>query len=111
MITRQNILRHELTGLDVRVEQAQNHSLNGITGLVVLETRNMIYIRTRAGVKKGGKKRSNLPVHPPFRKTRGCNRDGTCYGTGKTHQHANKEIEAHNGKKYRIKRPNPRKGL
>jgi len=56
MITRQNILRHELTGLDVRVEQAQNHSLNGITGLVVLEIRNMIYIRTRAGVKKVAKK-------------------------------------------------------
>jgi len=56
MITPQNILRHELTGLDVRVEQAQNHNLNGITGLVVLETRNMIYIRTRAGVKKVAKK-------------------------------------------------------
>ncbi|HPY59249.1 MAG TPA: ribonuclease P protein subunit [Methanospirillum sp.] len=56
MITPQNILRHELTGLDVRVEQAQNHNLNGITGLVVLETRNMIFIRTRVGIKKVAKK-------------------------------------------------------
>ena len=56
MITPQNILRHELTGLDVRVEQAQNHNLNGITGLVVLETRNMIFIRTRVGIKKVKKK-------------------------------------------------------
>ena len=56
MITPQNIHRHELTGLDVRVEQAQNHNLNGITGLVVLETRNMIFIRTRVGIKKVAKK-------------------------------------------------------
>ena len=56
MITPQNILRHELTGLDVRVEQAQNQFLNGISGLVVLETRNMVFVKTGAGVKKVAKK-------------------------------------------------------
>lgn len=56
MITPQNILRHELTGLDVRVEQAQNQYLNGISGLVVLETRNMVFVKTGAEVKKVAKK-------------------------------------------------------
>ena len=56
MITPQNILRHELTGLDVRVEQAQNQFLNGISGLVVLETRNMVFVKIGAGVKKVAKK-------------------------------------------------------
>lgn len=55
MITPQNILRHELTGLDVRVEQAQNQFLKGISGLVVHETRNMVWIRTDTGVKKVAK--------------------------------------------------------
>ncbi len=56
MITPQNILRHELNGLDVRVEQAQNQYLNGISGLVVLETRNMVFVRTGTEVKKVAKK-------------------------------------------------------
>lgn len=56
MITPQNIIRHELTGLDVRVEQAQNQYLNGISGLVVLETRNMVFVRTGTEVKKVAKK-------------------------------------------------------
>jgi ribonuclease P protein subunit POP4 len=55
MITPQNILRHELTGLDVRVEQAQNQYLNGISGLVAMETRNMIFIKTETNVKKVAK--------------------------------------------------------
>ena len=56
MITPQNILRHELTGLDVRVEQAQNQYLNGISGVVVRETRHMVFIKTGTGVKKVAKK-------------------------------------------------------
>lgn len=56
MITPQNILRHELTGLDVRVEQAQNQYLNGISGLVVLETRNMVFVKNGTEVKKVAKK-------------------------------------------------------
>jgi len=56
MITPQNILRHELTGLDVRVEQAENRYLIGISGLVVRETRQMVFIKTSTGVKKIPKK-------------------------------------------------------
>jgi len=56
MITPQNILRHELTGLDVRVSQAENQYLNGISGMVVQETRNMVFIRADAGVKRWQRK-------------------------------------------------------
>jgi len=56
MITHQNVLRHELTGLDVRVTNAQNQYLNGISGMVALETRNMVFIKTSEGVKKVAKK-------------------------------------------------------
>jgi len=56
MITQQNILRHELTGLDVRVEHAENQYLKGIFGTVALETRNMVTIKTGTGIKKVAKK-------------------------------------------------------
>ena len=51
MITPQNILRHELTGLDVRVKEAKNQYLEGIAGTVVEETRNMVVIRTAYGIR------------------------------------------------------------
>ena len=43
-ITPQNILRHELIGLSVRVMHAQNPTVRGIRGVVVDETRNMLTI-------------------------------------------------------------------
>lgn len=52
MITSQNILRHELTGLDVRVKYAKNQYLEGISGLVVEETRNMVYLKTTDRIRK-----------------------------------------------------------
>ena len=55
MITTSNVFRHELTGLNVRVVQAQNRYLNGISGRVVEETKNMIRILTDSGVKQVGK--------------------------------------------------------
>ena len=51
MITPQNILRHELTGLDVRVKQAKNQYLEGISGTVVEETRNMFLLKTVDGIR------------------------------------------------------------
>jgi ribonuclease P protein subunit POP4 len=44
MITPHNILRHELIGLQVRVLDALNPSVNGIRGTVVDETRNTLAI-------------------------------------------------------------------
>ncbi len=43
-ITPQNILRHELIGLTVRVTQATDPSVVGIRGTVVDETKNMLKI-------------------------------------------------------------------
>lgn len=56
MITLKNIVRHELTGMDVRVVKAQNQYLEGIFGVVLEETRNMVIIRTESGVKRVAKK-------------------------------------------------------
>jgi ribonuclease P protein subunit POP4 len=44
LITPQNILRHELIGLTVRVTQANNPEIKGIRGEVVDETKNMLAI-------------------------------------------------------------------
>jgi len=41
-ITPQNILRHELVGLDVKVSRAKNQSMRGLKGKIVDETRNML---------------------------------------------------------------------
>ncbi len=41
-ITPQNILRHELIGLNVRVTCAKNPTIKGVQGRVINETRNML---------------------------------------------------------------------
>jgi ribonuclease P protein subunit POP4 len=43
-ITPENILRHELVGLDVKVNKSSNKQLVGLKGRVVDETRNMLII-------------------------------------------------------------------
>jgi ribonuclease P protein subunit POP4 len=48
-ITPQNILRHELIGLSVRVASASATSIRGIRGVVVDETRNMLTINSGRG--------------------------------------------------------------
>lgn len=45
----QNILRHELIGLNVRVVQSTNPDARAIRGVVVDETRNMLTIRGKKG--------------------------------------------------------------
>lgn len=56
MITTGNIFRHELTGLDVKVVQAQNRYLTGISGTVVEETKNMVLLQAGSKVTKVAKK-------------------------------------------------------
>ena len=46
-ITPQNILRHELVGLDVKVSSAKNRSLRGLKGKIVDETRNTLTLTDR----------------------------------------------------------------
>ena len=52
MITPRNVVRHELIGLDVLVVGASNPAIIGITGQIIDETRNMLIVNTRVGVKK-----------------------------------------------------------
>lgn len=46
-ITSQNILRHELIGLDVKVARAKNPEIRGVKGRIVDETRNMLSVVER----------------------------------------------------------------
>jgi len=48
-ITPQNILRHELIGLSVKVSEATNPSVKGVRGAVVDETRNTLKILSTRG--------------------------------------------------------------
>jgi ribonuclease P protein subunit POP4 len=52
MITPQNVIRHELIGLQVRVANSSNPRQIGIEGTIVDETRNMLVIMTREGEKR-----------------------------------------------------------
>jgi ribonuclease P protein subunit POP4 len=47
----QEVIRHELIGLEVEVHDAGNKSLIGIKGKVVDETKNMLEIQTKHGTK------------------------------------------------------------
>ncbi len=47
-----NILWHEIIGLKVEVIDAKNPLLNGIKGIVVDETKNLVIIATNRGIKK-----------------------------------------------------------
>ena len=49
MITPHNILRHELIGLNVRVLDALNPTVNGLRGTIVDETRNTLTIENAKG--------------------------------------------------------------
>ena len=67
MISCQNVTRHELIGLDVLVAGAANPLHRGMSGHIIDETRNIVAIRTQAGIKKipkeGSVFRFSLPDH------------------------------------------------
>lgn len=48
-ITPQNVLRHELIGLNVAVVQAGNSTMMGVRGEVIDETKNMLTVSGRRG--------------------------------------------------------------
>jgi len=52
MISPQNVLRHELIGLDVLVVRASNPGHAGVSGRVTDETRNTLVILTGRGEKQ-----------------------------------------------------------
>ena len=51
MITPQNIIQHELVGLDATVVHSTNSDMIGISGSVIYETRNTITLDTISGHK------------------------------------------------------------
>jgi ribonuclease P protein subunit POP4 len=65
MISSQNVLRHELIGLDVLVSGAANPTHRGITGLIVDETKNLLVIETSRGIKRIPKSHSMFQLPLP----------------------------------------------
>jgi ribonuclease P protein subunit POP4 len=65
MISPRNILRHELVGLDVSVEEASNPLHRGISGLIIDETRNTLLIRTPCGDRRIPKQYSRFRIILP----------------------------------------------
>jgi ribonuclease P protein subunit POP4 len=52
MVKPQNIAKHELIGLDVKVVHADDKSLTGKAGVIIDETRNTLIIKGKTGTKK-----------------------------------------------------------
>lgn len=65
MITPQNVIRHELIGLRVRVADSSNPRQIGIEGTIVDETRNMLVIMTREGEKRIQKRYATFDLRLP----------------------------------------------
>ena len=65
MLTPQNILRHELIGLEVTVEESPNTCEVGMSGIIVDETRHTLRIQTGRGIKTLEKQYKLLRVTLP----------------------------------------------
>jgi len=65
MISPQNVLRHELIGLDVLVSGAANPTHRGISGRIIDETKNLLVIETSRGLKRIPKMQSRFQLHIP----------------------------------------------
>jgi ribonuclease P protein subunit POP4 len=63
MISSQNVLRHELIGLDVLVSGAANPLHRGLCGHIIDETKNLLIIETSNGVKRIPKMHSRFQLH------------------------------------------------
>ena len=65
MISPQNVIRHELIGLDVLVVHASNPAQAGISGRIIDETRNMLIIAAERGVRRIPKRMSTFRITLP----------------------------------------------
>jgi ribonuclease P protein subunit POP4 len=65
MISSQNVLRHEMIGMDILVSGASNPSHRGLSGRVIDETRNLLMIETTRGVRRIPKMHSTFQVYLP----------------------------------------------
>lgn len=52
MITKENLLVHELIGLDATVLKSNNKQIVGISGKIIDETKSMFSLDTKNGIKK-----------------------------------------------------------
>ena len=52
MITTENILLHEIIGLEAKIVESSNSQIIGLNGTVVYETKSMFTINTKEGFKK-----------------------------------------------------------
>jgi len=50
-ITEQNVVRHELIGLDAEITGSKDPKLIGLAGVIIDETKKMLKIRTKKGEK------------------------------------------------------------
>ncbi len=66
MTSPENVLVHEIIGLGARIVESTDPTLEGVTGTVIFETKNMISIRTDSSVKqvaKNAAKKIELTTH------------------------------------------------
>ena len=52
MITRENLLKHEIIGLEATIVKCSNEQTIGIAGKVIDETKSMLFLNTKNGIKK-----------------------------------------------------------
>lgn len=65
MISSQNVLGHELIGLNILVSGAANPTQRGISGTIIDETKNLLVIETTRGVKRIEKMHSTFRMGLP----------------------------------------------
>ena len=58
MITQENLLIHELVGLEATIMKSNNEQIVGISGKVIDETKSMLFLNTINGTKKIPKENS-----------------------------------------------------
>lgn len=51
MITKDNLVRHELIGLDVQLVDGSNPQIIGKNGTIINETRSMFTLKTKNGIR------------------------------------------------------------
>ncbi|CAE6499859.1 MAG: ribonuclease P protein subunit [Candidatus Nitrosotenuis sp.] len=51
MITAQNLVNHELIGLQTQIVNSTNNSIVGMSGQIIDETKSMLTLQTQSGVK------------------------------------------------------------
>jgi ribonuclease P protein subunit POP4 len=65
MVTPKDLVLHELIGLEVRVASSTNKQLEGLSGKVIDESRNMLKVETPGGEKSLAKQDCVFSFHLP----------------------------------------------